>query len=105
MKPKQTFKEWLKSVWKWLREHLLNKEMIIPCIIGELVFWSPLIVTGLLAIIISPYYWTLFGAIYSIWVGLLPAIPIQLAFIFFAKKIIDKFKKKKETKDENTAER
>jgi hypothetical protein len=92
---KKTLKERLKSVWDWLRKHILNKQMIVPAMIGELVFWSPLIVTGLMAIFFSPYYWTVFGVIYSVWVGILPAIPIQLLFIFTTKKIIDKIKGEK----------
>jgi hypothetical protein len=46
-------------------------------------------VTGLLAIIVNPWYWTVFASIYAFWVTLLPAIPIQLAFIFMFKKIIN----------------
>ena len=95
---KKTFKDWLKSVWKWLKTHIFNKEMILPAIIGELVFWSPLIVTGLMALFFSPYYWAVFGVIYSVWVGILPAIPIQLLFIFTTKKIIDKIKGDKSEK-------
>ena len=82
-------KEKLKKAWKWLRTHILNKEMIVPGILGELTYWSPLIATGFLALLVDPKYWTVFGAIYSFWVFLLPAIPIQLAFIAFFKLIIN----------------
>lgn len=89
----QQIKSKIKAAWEWLKAHLFTKEMVLPTIIGELIFWSPLIITGLMAILISPYYWVAFSAIYSVWVGLLPAIPIQLLFIFTVKKIIDKIKK------------
>lgn len=69
-------KQWLKKTWKWLRTNLFTKQMILPTVIGELVFWSPLIVIGLLALIISPTYWAVFGAVYFVWITLLPAIPI-----------------------------
>ena len=50
--------------------------------------------TGLLAIIVNPWYWTVFASIYAFWVTLLPAIPIQIAFIFMFKKIINFIKEK-----------
>lgn len=50
--------------------------------------------TGLLAIIVNPWYWTVFASIYAFWVTLLPAIPIQIAFIFMFKKIIIFIKEK-----------
>lgn len=50
--------------------------------------------TGLLAIIVDPWYWTVFASIYAFWVTLLPAIPIQIAFIFMFKKIIIFIKEK-----------
>ena len=74
-----TLKNKLKQLLKWV----WRKEMILPAILGELLFWSPLIVTAVLAILIDPWYWTAFGAIYTFWVWILPAIPIQIAFIAF----------------------
>jgi len=61
---------------------------------GELTFWSPLIITALLAILVSPNYWAVFASIYAIWVWLLPAIPIQLLFITIYKYIFISLSKK-----------
>lgn len=69
--------------------------MIAPTLIGEALFWSPLIIIGILALIISPYYWTVFAAVYFVWVTILPAIPIQLLFIFTTHKIIQAVRRKK----------
>jgi hypothetical protein len=60
--------------------------MILPVIIGELIFWSTFIVTVPLAIV-YPMMWTVVGAIYTVQVWLLPAIPIQIALILFIAKI------------------
>ena len=79
----------MKRAWKWLRKNLLNKQMIIPGILGELTFWSPLIVLSILAICKDPWFWTAFAAVYAFWVTLLPAIPIQLFFIFLYKKLFN----------------
>jgi hypothetical protein len=73
--------------------------MIIPGLLGEATFWSPLIVLAILAIF-EPSYWAAFAAVWSFWVLLLPAVPIQLAFIAFYAKLFS-FLKGKNTKKEN----
>ena len=102
-KKKKGLKQRLKGLWQWLRQNFLNRTMIVPTVLGELTFWSPLIVTGLLALIVSPNYWAVFGAIYTFWVWILPAIPIQLAFIALYAFIYKKLKrvKKGNTNDNN----
>lgn len=67
--------------------------MILPTIIGELIFWSPIIVSGIIAIIF-PWFWSVVASIYFIWVLILPAIPIQIAFILLTAKIINKIRSK-----------
>jgi hypothetical protein len=76
-----------RKIWTWLRANILNKESILPGLLGELTYWSPLIVVGIIAIF-NPFYWSIFGAIYAFWVWLLPAIPIQILFILFYKKLL-----------------
>lgn len=86
-------KEKLKRLWQWLRKNVLNKEMFIWVIIAELIFWSPCIVTGLLAIIIDPWWWTAFGAICAFWAGpFTPAVPLQIALALGLKKLYEKIK-------------
>ena len=76
---------------KWLRKNVLNKQMIIYVLIAELIFWSPCIVTGILAVTISPWYWTVFGGICAFWSGpFTPAVPLQIALAVFIKKIVER---------------
>ena len=98
-------KEKIKKFWQWLRKNVLNKEMLIWIIIAEVIFWSPCIVTGFLAITVSSWWWTAFGAIIVFWSGpFTPAIPLQLALAVALKKlwhIIKNRKNKKQTKNKN----
>ena len=84
----------LKRLWQWLRKNVLNKEMFVWVIIAELIFWSPCIVTGLLAVIIDPWWWTAFGAVCAFWAGpFTPAVPLQIALALGLKKLYEKIKK------------
>jgi hypothetical protein len=77
----------MRRLWKWLRKNAINKEMLFWIIIAELIFWSPCIVTGILAFQ-NPWWWTAFGAICAFWAGpFTPAIPLQLALALVLKKI------------------
>lgn len=77
-------------------KHLLLKlwQSIKSCkiaaiLLGEALFWSPLIVLGIMGIISgSAAVWGAFAAVYTFWVLLLPAIPIQILFIFTINKIM-----------------
>lgn len=89
------FKYKLKRAWLWIKTKLLTKEMILPTILGELLFWSPLITVGLLAIIVNAKYWALFASIYTVWVFICPAIPIQLLFIAAFKCLFDILRRRK----------
>ena len=86
----------IKRLWKWLRKTVLNKEMLIFFLIAELIFWSPCIVSALLALIINPWWWSIFGAVCVFWAGpFTPAVPLQIGLALLLKKI---FKKKKSVK-------
>ena len=87
-------KERTKKVWRWLRANALNRQMIVYVLIAELIFWSPCIVTALLAIIANPWYWTVFGAICAFWAGpITPAVPLQIGLAVLIKKIVERKKK------------
>lgn len=87
-------KERTKKVWRWLRANALNRQMIVYVLIAELIFWSPCIVTALLAIIVNPWYWTVFGAICAFWAGpITPAVPLQIGLAVLIKKIVERKKK------------
>ena len=85
----------LKRLWQWLRKNVLNKEMFVWVIIAELIFWSPCIVTGLLAVIIDAWWWTAFGAICAFWAGpFTPAVPLQIGLAIALKKLYEKIKRR-----------
>lgn len=86
----------LKGLWKWLRKNVFNKEMFIFVLIAEAIFWSPCIVTGLLALMVNKWYWTVFTAICVFWAGpFTPAVPLQLALALALKKLWHKLHNRK----------
>lgn len=92
-------KERLKKIWLWLRKEIFVKEMILYVIIAELIFWSPVIITAILALIINPWFWTACGTIILFWSGpFTPAIPLQLGLAVGLKKLITKIKACKDKK-------
>lgn len=84
------------TLWKKLRKNYLNREMIIYILVAETIFWSPVIVTALLALIISPWFWTICSAIILFWAGpFTPAVPLQLGLAIGLKTIVNKIKKRR----------
>ena len=85
----------LLKIWEWLKANVFTKDMIGPFILAELIFWSPCIVTAVLALTISNWYWTAFTAVVAFWAGpFTPAVPLQLALALGIKKIRDKIRRK-----------
>jgi membrane protein implicated in regulation of membrane protease activity len=79
----------------------LNKESILPGLLGEATYWAPIIVLLFLSLFDTAYLAVL-AAVYAVWVWLLPAIPIQLLFILFYKKLIQYLSRKiRERKEKN----
>lgn len=95
-------KKKLKAVWAWLRKNIFNKDCLLGAIIAEAIFWSPCIITGLLAVIYSPWWWSAFSGIILFWCGpFTPAVPLQLALIVAVNKILKKIKIKKKEINSN----
>ena len=87
--------KWLKKKHKWIRTNLLTKEMFIFTIIGELIFWSPVWVCGILAICIDHKFWAAAAAVIAFWSGpFTPAVPLQLGLILLLKKLFSRRNKK-----------
>lgn len=100
--PKPTAKERLKSIWKWLRKNAFNKKMFVCFLVAELIFWSPCIVTGILAVAIDPWWWSVFGSICLFWSGpFTPAVPLQIGLAILLRKIYDKIKGRKHNEKGN----
>ena len=71
----------LKAFWEVLKYIWENKKrLLVPFLLAELTYWSPLVAVGVLSIIFNAYIW--FASFYGIYVGLLPAIPIQILITF-----------------------
>jgi len=87
-------KDKLLVVWRWLRDNVFKKDMILWILVAEIIFWSPVIVFAVLALIITPYYWTACSAIILFWAGpFTPAVPLQLALAVGLRKVCGKKKK------------
>lgn len=70
--------------------------MIIYILIAELIFWSPVIVTAILALLINPWFWTVTGAILLFWAGpFTPGVPLQLGLALALKGIVTKIKNRR----------
>lgn len=90
-------KTWLKNWWNWLKTNVFTKDMFLALCISETIFWSPCIITGILAITVNPWWWTAFWSIILFWSGpFTPGFEIQIALAFLIKKIIKKWEKKKD---------
>lgn len=84
-----------KTIFLKLKKELFNKETIIFTIIGELIFWSPIIVLFILSLF-NPVYYVTITAIIVFWTApFTPAIPLQIALILGLKKLYDKIKKER----------
>lgn len=92
-------KERLKKLWKWLRKEVLNRKMLLWFVIAELIFWSPCIVGGILALTINSWYWTVCTGYMAFWtLPLTPAIPLQIGLAYSLKKLAEACKRRKERK-------
>ena len=89
-------KDKLRQLWRWLRKNVLNKDMIWAVLIAELIFWSPVIVCSILALIVDPWWWTAVTAILVFWAGpFTPAVPLQIGLAIIIKKLGERIWKKK----------
>ena len=71
--------------------------MIIYTLIGEAIFWIPVWIPAILAIIVNPWWWSVASAVIVFWAGpFTPAMPLQFALILLLKKIHHKIRSKKE---------
>lgn len=87
-------KERLKKLWRWLRINVFNKKMIVYMLISELIFWSPCIVTGIMALCVDPWWWSATTTIILFWAGpFTPAIELQIGLALLIKKIVERKRK------------
>lgn len=93
---KNFFKKFFNYI-KYIFKH--PRDTLLPAILAEIVFWIPVWVPALLALIISPWWWTVVGAVIAFWAGpFTPAIVLQLGLIAAFERIWNRIRKKKENK-------
>ena len=95
-------KEKIKNFWlkvtnymKYIFTH--PKDTLLPICLAEIIFWIPVWVSALLAVIISPWWWIIAGSVITFWcLPLTPAIGLQIGFIVFFERMWNKRKNKKQ---------
>lgn len=86
-------KKILSKAWKWLRKNIFCKEMLLWIAIAETIFWSPVIVGIILALVVDGWWWSVVTGYILLWAGpFTPAIELQFGLALLLKKI---FKRKK----------
>ena len=86
----------LKKCWRWLRANAFTKDMFIWILLAELIFWSPVIVCGILAIVVNPWWWSAASTIIIFWSApFTPAMPLQCGLAATLKVIYNKRKKRR----------
>lgn len=68
------FWEVLKYVWSQ------RARLLVPFLLGEVTYWTPFIIVCILGVMWDNYIWI--ASFYGFYVGVLPAIPIQIMFTF-----------------------
>lgn len=68
------FWEVLKYIWQQKRR------LLVPFLLGELTYWAPFVAVCICSIIWNNYVWC--TSFYAFYVGVLPAIPIQIMLTF-----------------------
>lgn len=81
-------KKLLTTIGQWIKNNITRKSYLICLLIAEVIFWLPNIVTAILAITVSKWFWTVFTAIIVFWSGpFTPAVPLQLALALVIENI------------------
>ena len=84
-------KERLKRFWRRMRQEILVKDMILYFVIAQIIFWSPVLVTAILAVTVNPWFWTVSTSIVAFWAGpFTPALPLQMGLAILIKKLFKK---------------
>lgn len=93
---------WLK-VWNYIKYLFTHpRDVLLPTLVAEVIFWSPVWVPAILALVISPWWWTVSGAVIAFWAGpFTPAIALQIGFIAALERLFNRKKNKNNTEGEN----
>lgn len=85
-----------KSLKTLLLKIVTDKTTLLSVLIAEAVFWSPCIVTAVIAVIYDPKMWGAFGAIVAFWcMPFTPAVALQIGLAALIRGLIIKIKKRR----------
>lgn len=97
------FKAFWLAIWNYIKYIFSHpKDLIIPVLVAEAIFWIPVWVPALLALIFNPWWWSVAVGAIAFWCGpFTPAIPLQVGFIALCERIYNKIKNKNLKGDNN----
>ena len=91
----------LKLFWKKIINYIKYlfshpRDVLLPTLLAEIIFWIPVWVSALFALIISPWWWSVTLGVIAFWCApLTPAIGLQIGLIVAMERFINKKKEKK----------
>ena len=87
-----------KKVWDYIKYLWKNPRTTLPAFcVAEAIFWSPVWISAILALCVSPWWWTVAGITIAFWAGpITPAIGCQIGLIIVFERLFNKIKMKKE---------
>lgn len=99
---KEKIKNFWKKVWEYIKYLWKHPKTTLPAfLIAETIFWIPVWVPAILALVINPWWWTAVTAVIAFWAGpFTPAIALQIGLIAAVERLIIKIKNKKEKKED-----
>lgn len=69
------------------------KNILLPTLLAEILFWSPVWVSAILALTVSPWWWGAVTAVIAFWAGpFTPAIVLQLGLIAAFERLFNRRK-------------
>ena len=95
----------LKNFWKKIFDYIIylwkHPRTTLPAfLIAETLFWIPVWVPAILALVVNPWWWTAVTAVIAFWAGpITPAIALQIGLIAAVERLIIKIQNRKEKKE------
>lgn len=98
---KKFLKENFQKIWDYIKYLCTHpRDVLLPTLVAEIVFWIPLWVPAILALTISPWWWTVVGSVFVFWAApFTPATLLQVGLIAAFVGIWNKIKNRR-TKDD-----
>ena len=97
MKYMKKIKNFWKKIFDYIKYLWKHPKTTLPAfLIAEAIFWIPVWVPAILALVINPWWWTAVTAVIAFWAGpFTPAIALQIGLIAAVERLIIKIQNKK----------